>query len=250
MMSVKARTHGGRPVQYRFPVPAQKESPMAILARVRRLFRPESPVEIDISDRRHGDVIEDDALATVQEDATSDQRGALDLLARIETRLDEGRAAQDRALAALHALPTATDHLARLSTRQDELLATLKELGQANRQRTEAEAAVLTRLGDLLDRESALFGLVQQQLDANHQIVQHTAGRLEELSAAVTEASRTNRVTGEAMEAMVAEMRDREKRAEDRAGAMQGWIVTCVVACIAATAAALALAWSVLERTG
>jgi chromosome segregation ATPase len=223
---------------------------MAILARVRRLFRPESPVEIDISDRARGDVIDDGTLTTGHEDVTTNRPDAMDLLARIETRLDEGRAAQDRALAALHSLPTATEHLARLSTRQDDLLATLKELGQANRQRTDAEAAVLTRLGDLLDRESALFGLVQQQLDANHQIVEHTAGRLEQLAAAVTEASRTNRVTGEAMEAMVVEMREREKRAEDRAGAMQGWIVTCVVACIAATAAALALAWSVLERTG
>ncbi len=223
---------------------------MAILARVRRFLRPESPVEIDISDPNRGTVIDDDALTTTAETGEGGPRDAMDLLARIESRLDEGRAAQDRAMKALQAIPTANDHLARLASRQDDLLATLKELGHSNRQRTDAEAAVLTRLSDLLDRESALFGLVQQQLDANHQIVEHTAGRLEALAAAVTEAARTNRVTGEAMEAMVGEMRDRERRAEDRAGAMQGWIVTCVVACIAATAAALALAWSVLERTG
>jgi hypothetical protein len=72
---------------------------MAILSRVRRLFRPESPVEIDISDRVRGDVIEDDTLATVQADATSDQRSALDHLVRIETQLDEGRSAQDLASA-------------------------------------------------------------------------------------------------------------------------------------------------------
>jgi uncharacterized coiled-coil protein SlyX len=223
---------------------------MAILARVRRLFRPESPVEIDISDRGHGAILEDDALSTGDRIDPAGANDAMTLLARIETSLEAGRVAQDRALAALQTLPTASDHLARLSSRQDELLATLKELGQSNRQRTEAETAVLARLSDLLDRESALFGLVQEQLDANHQIVRHTAGRLEELSAAVTEAARTNRVTGEAMEAMVGEMRDRERRADERAGAMQGWIITCVVACIAATAAALALAWSVLERTG
>lgn len=222
---------------------------MAILARVRRLFLPESPVEIDISDRARGTVVEDDALTRSDDHAGSPKPDAMDLLARIESRLDEGRDAQDRALAALQAIPAANEHLARLSTRQDEVLATLKELAQSNSRRSEAEAAVLTRLSELLDRESALFGLVQQQLDANHQIVQHTAGRLEDLSSAVAEAARTNRATGEAMEAMIGELRDREHRAEERAGAMQGWIITCVVACVAATAAALALAWTVLERT-
>ncbi len=227
---------------------------MAILSRVRRLFRPASPVEIDLSHAAPESVGEPE-IADAAPDTSLDAEAAgrieaMAILNRLENCLHEGRATQDRTLAALQALPTANDHLARLSNRQDDLLAVLKELGQSTRQRSDAEAAVLTRLSDLLDRESALFGLIQQQLDANHQIVEHTAGRLDELSAAVTEAARTTRVTGEAMEAMIGEIRDRERRAEERAGAMQVWIITCVVACIAATAAALALAWSVLGGGG
>lgn len=222
---------------------------MALLTRVRRFFVPERPVEIDISDQGRGEVL-DEALSTSESAETARPNEAMQLLDRIESRLQDGRDAQDRTLEAIGGIPVMVDHLARVSTRQDEIVQAVRELGQAQRQRSESESAVLDRLSDLVDRESALLALVQRQLDANHEIVQHTAGRLEELTAAVTEASRTNRVTAEAMEAMVGEMRSREQRSEERAGAMQGWIVTCVVACIAATAAALALAWAVLERTG
>lgn len=221
---------------------------MALFTRVRRLFIPERPVEIDISSPARAEVL-DDELAT-DASTTSSPNQAMELLGRIETRLQDGRDAQDRTLKAIDGLPAAVDHLARVSTRQEELVTAVRELGHAQRQRSESEVAVLDRLSDLVDRESALLSLVQRQLDANHEIVQHTAGRLEELAAAVTETSRTNRVTAEAMEAMVGEMQARERRSEERTGAMQGWIVTCVVACIAATAAALALAWAVLERTG
>lgn len=224
---------------------------MAILERVRRLLRPETPVEIDISDRNRGEHAPQEVLGVT--DASSDPdapQQAMTLLDRIETGLREGREIQDRGLRAIEQLPASMEQLATVATRQEELVLAVRELGQAQRQRAESESAVLDRLSDLVDRESALLALVQRQLDANHEIVQHTAGRLEELSAAVTEGVRTNRVTAEAMEAMVGEMQARETRSEDRANAMQGWIVTCVVACIAATAASLALAWAVLGQTG
>lgn len=224
---------------------------MAILERVRRLLRPETPVEIDISDRNRGEHAPQEVLSVT--DASSDPdapQQAMTLLDRIETGLREGREIQDRGLRAIEQLPASMEQLATVATRQEELVLAVRELGQAQRQRAESESAVLDRLSDLVDRESALLALVQRQLDANHEIVQHTAGRLEELSAAVTEGVRTNRVTAEAMEAMVGEMQARETRSEDRANAMQGWIVTCVVACIAATAASLALAWAVLGQTG
>lgn len=222
---------------------------MALLSRVRRWFAPETPVEIEVASPPREEVVEPAALAVETPEASADAPTPIDLLDRIEHRLDEGREAQDRVVKALAGVPGAMSELTRLSGRQDDLLAAIRELGDAQRSRSESETAVLERLGDLIDRESALFGLVQRQLDANHEIVAHTAVRLEQLAEAVTEASRTNRTTGEAMEAMVGELRDQERRQDERAGAMQGWIVTCVVACIGATAAALALAWAVLGQT-
>ena len=224
---------------------------MAILARFRRLLRPETPVEIDIPHHDRTEVLSEDALGNLaQEGETAPANPAMELLDRIESGLQEGRETQDRAARALEHLPASLEHLGTVAIRQEELILAVRELGQSQRQRAESESAVLDRLSDLVDRESALLALVQRQLDANHEIIQHTAGRLEELGAAVTETSRTNRVTAEAMEAMVGEMQAREKRSEDRAGAMQGWIVTCVIACIAATAASLALAWAVLGQSG
>ena len=126
----------------------------------------------------------------------------------------------------------------------------IASLQESNQRRTENQTAVFDRLTDRIERETALFELIQSQLDANQQSSEKTSVRLGEVATAIHETSRINRVTGKAMVAMIAEIRDREKRAEDRAGVLQGWVITCVVACIAATAASIALAWAVLASTG
>ena len=107
-----------------------------------------------------------------------------------------------------------------------------------------------TRLSDLLEREHALFGLIQQQLDANHEAAALTASKLDDLSTAVRVTAETNQRTASALAAVVEELRVQEKRHDERAGVVQGWIITCVVACIGATAAALALAWTIMQSRG
>ena len=168
---------------------------------------------------------------------------------RLESTLQSGRDVQDRTLEAVRRLPHAVSELERIASGQKEMVEAIRALEASGAERTKAESKVLERLSDLIERETALLGLVQTQLDANQQAVEKTSLRLEEVASAIHDTARTNRATGEAMEAMVSEIRDREQRAEDRAGALQGWVVTCVVACIAATAASLALAWAVLGST-
>ncbi|MAC19639.1 MAG: hypothetical protein CMJ23_08230 [Phycisphaerae bacterium] len=219
---------------------------MPILKSFRRLFGTNRPVEIDISEPvapATGDV--SDAITPLP-DPGPGVIDAFEVLGRVESAIESGRKTQDQALRSIEAMPRAVSELERVSSGQTELIEAVRELGSNQEHRAEAESAVLSRLSDLLDRESALFGLVQQQLDANHQLAEETAKRLDQLTSTLHETSRTNRVTAEAMEALAADLRDREQRSDQRAGVMQGWIVTCVVACIAATAAAVALAWAVL----
>ena len=223
---------------------------MPILKSFRRLFGANQPVEIDISDSTPpatGEV--SDALAPVT-DPGPGVIDAFEVLGRVESAIESGRRIQDQALRSIEAIPRAVTELERVGSGQTDLIEAVRELGTNQERRAEAESAVLSRLADLLDRESALFGLVQQQLDANHQLAEETAKRLDQLGSSLHETARTNRATAEAMEALTSDLRTREQRSEERAGVMQGWIVTCVVACIAATVASIALAWAVLGSSG
>jgi type I site-specific restriction endonuclease len=223
---------------------------MPILKSFRRLFGANQPVEIDISGSTPpttGEV--SDALAPLTDPGPS-VIDAFEALGRVESAIESGRRIQDQALRSIEAIPRAVTELERVGSGQTDLIEAVRELGTNQERRAEAESAVLSRLADLLDRESALFGLVQQQLDANHQLAEETAKRLDQLGSSLHETARTNRATAEAMEALTSDLRTREQRSEERAGVMQGWIVTCVVACIAATVASIALAWAVLGSSG
>ena len=222
---------------------------MPLLTGLRQLFTGRKPVELTI----------EPSDSNPDEDSTGDPAEELApmitppplvdpvaTIERLESTLQSGRDVQDQTLDVLKRVPVAITELQRMASGQKELAEAIRHLEDSGNERLKAESAVLQRLSDLIERETALLGLVQTQLDANQQAVDKTATRLEEVASAIHETARTNRATGDAMEAMVSEIRDREQRAEDRAGALQGWVVTCVVACIAATAASLALAWSVL----
>lgn len=226
---------------------------MPIFTGVRRFFTGRKPVELTVD--ATGQTVVDEPTQDRDPDTASEltPEGVLApvvdpvaTIERLESTLQSGRDVQDRTLEAIKRVPHAVAEIERIANGQKDLADAIRSLEAAGDQRTKAESAVLERLSDLIEREGALFGLVQNQLDANQQAVEKTATRLEEVASAIHETARTNRATGEAMEAMVSEIRDREQRAEHRAGALQGWVVTCVVACIAATAASLALAWSVI----
>lgn len=219
---------------------------MPILTSFRRLFGNREPIEVDARSivPAEGEVTE--SIVPVAPGPSSLE--TFELLQRLEAAVEGGRDAQDRTRQSLESLPRAVTALERFGAGQAELLEAVRELGESADRRAESESAVLARLSDLLDRESALFSLIQEQLDANHAITERTASRLDHLAEALQDTAGTNRATAEAMEALAADMRERERRSEERTGAMQGWIITCVVACLAATAAALALAWAVLGQ--
>ena len=239
---------------------------MSVLKGLRRMFGQPRVVEIDATTAPEPanatpDPVEDtevtdktaEAIKSMIGDATMPQaprRDAQEMLESIETSLASGREVQDRTLAAFDRLPRSLAELERLGSGQDELVRILLELQSGMERTAEDDREFKTRLSDLLEREHALFGLIQQQLDANHEASALTASKLDDLSIAVRETAETNQRTASALAAVVEELRVQEKRHDERVGVVQGWIITCVVACIGATAAALALAWTVMQSRG
>ena len=62
----------------------------------------------------------------------------------------------------------------------------------------------------------------------------------------LSESITTNRRTGEAMTALVSELRTNSAQQEARFGRLQGWMITCVIACLATVVASVTLAWVAL----
>lgn len=184
-------------------------------------------------------------LASPPSDATP-----LASMNRIEGALNEGRAAQDRIAESVSNLPRAISALDQAAARQQHVLDLLEGLASHHQGQSDRSTAAIEQMTESIERSHEVAGLVQRQLDANHQVAIETVARLDQVSHAISESNQTSRAVGEAMAAMINEIRDRDQAQEERAGVLQGWIVASVVGCIAASAAALALAWAVMGVQG
>ena len=174
-------------------------------------------------------------------------------MSRIEGAISEGRAAQDRIAESVSSVPRAIACRCagdRSGARQQHLLEILEGLASQHQEQSGRSTVAMERMTESIERSSEVAGLVQRQLDANHQIALETVARLDQVSHAISESNQTSRAVGEAMAAMIGEIRDRDLAQEERSSVLQGWIVASVVGCIAASAAALALAWAVMGAQG
>ena len=176
-------------------------------------------------------------------DAPEDPRAAM---RRIEEALNSGRDSQAAIAEAVGKVRPAAAAIEQMAERQQRLLELAeRQVADAGR-RDDRTIETIERMNENLGRSNEVTGLVQRQLDANHEIVRETVTRLDQVAVSIDEGRRASEAIGVAMSAMVDEMKRRDEAHETRNGVLQGWVVASVVACIAATGAALALAWSVM----
>ncbi|MCP4067527.1 MAG: hypothetical protein GY741_04520 [Phycisphaeraceae bacterium] len=176
-------------------------------------------------------------------DAPEDPRAAM---RRIEEALNSGRDSQAAIAEAVGRVRPAAAAIEQMAERQQRLLELAeRQVADAGR-RDDRTIEAIERMTDHLGRSNEVTGLVQRQLDANHEIVRETVTRLDQVAISIDEGRRASEAIGVAMSAMVDEIKRRDEAHEARNGVLQGWVVASVVACIAATGAALALAWSVM----
>ncbi len=165
---------------------------------------------------------------------------------RIEEALISGRDSQAAIAEAAKTVQPAAAAIERMAEQQRRLLEVTENQALESRQRDDRTIETIERMNENLGRSNEVAGLVQRQLDANHEIVRETVVRLDQVAVAIDEGRRASEAIGTAMSTMLEEMKRRDEAHETRNGVLQGWIVASVVACIAATGAALALAWAVM----
>ncbi|MCH2161657.1 MAG: hypothetical protein MK085_07255 [Phycisphaerales bacterium] len=229
---------------------------------MRRLFSRRNPIELSVNRRPHEAVDTEPLLADPDpfdqlEHAPVDMDAPLahadredpgeapaTMITRIEDALQEGRELGTSIVEAINKMPEITNNcLHTMNQRQGAMLDHLRDITEAEQTRIESEQEASRQLAEVLGTHAETLGLVQRQLDANHQVAASTAEHLEDMGRGLTESIATNRKTGEAMSALVDELRSTTARQDARFGRMQGWIIACVIACIAAVVASVTLAW-------
>ena len=221
---------------------------MPIIKSVRNLFSRRAPIELNVSAPPMagdpGEVLLDDppAAAPAEADSTTPSDEAHAALQRLEQPSEEAQAATEAMAIAAEHLPKANNTLHSIEHRQHAIQELLRGLLETERNRAESDQEAAGKLHAVLKTHADTMGLVQQQLDLNHQVSSTTAERLQDLAQGLAESANGTRQTGKAVHALVNEIKQQNLLQEERMGILQGWIIACVIACIATVIAGITLA--------
>ena len=108
---------------------------------------------------------------------------------RIEGAINEGRAAQDRIAESVSNLPRAISALDQAAARQQHVLDLLEGLASHHQDQAGRSTVAIERMTESIERSHEVTGLVQRQLDANHQTAIETVARLDQVSHAISESN-------------------------------------------------------------
>jgi hypothetical protein len=140
----------------------------------------------------------------------------------------------------LQALP----EIARQQARLGEAIATA--LVQS-RQRDEAIEGILERIASGVAHQTDTFGLVQQQLDLNHQAAQRIAEAVATLSQGVGDLSSGQRRNSDALVGLLDRLRDRDEKIGKIQNRIHLWILFSTALACGSLIAVLLLAWALLR---
>ena len=233
---------------------------MAIMKSVRRLFSKRDPLELtvttssDETDNSSNVVLQPSVppedTETPESDLTlAEPLEAMNTLTRIEETMRESGTTQSEMLEALQQLPELTRHATTASDRHTELNELIRGLANAQQESGIAHKETTQQMAACLDRHNETLGLVQRQLDANHQIATHNAEHLSSLSEAIHKSMAIQQKTGEAVCTMADQFRTREVEMSKKCSRIQGWLIASIIASIGTVIAAVTLAWILFGNT-
>ena len=205
---------------------------MTVLATMRRLFMgppPADPVPAAPKASEAANVA--NALLAMAEHLRGDEADRRAILAVLE-----------RLPASLQSLP----EMARQQARLGEAL-TSALVQQRNRDQTIED--MLRRIADGVGHQVDTFGLVQQQLDLNHQAAQRVADGVTSLSGGIGELATGQRRNADALESILEHARQREETLERIQGRLHLWLLFATGLAGGSLLACLLLVWALLGRT-
>lgn len=131
----------------------------------------------------------------------------------------------------LTSLTTSLDALPQLARQQGQVLETILENTARARHRDQAFEKNLMLLNDGAQHQTQVLGLVQQQLDLNHEVSLRVADSLRETAGALTTFAATSDRQVKAIELLAQSTQRRVTHAERLEKAMQFWMAVVAAIC-------------------
>ena len=231
---------------------------MPLINSVRKVFTRRRPLELTVTHRATGtdgppamilaESISTEPLeAAIKFEQEPEPTEPLAVLGRIEQAFEDDRDARNALADHIAQLPTAVNALTTLADRQQRLVELTRSISDQGRAAADCAARHAELLQSSFDRQTDTIGLIQRQLDANHQLASHTADHLARLGEGLFESTQTNRRTSDALTAIVDQAKTRGAQQDAQFRRLQGWMIATAVASIATVIAAVTLAWVVLS---
>jgi X-X-X-Leu-X-X-Gly heptad repeat protein len=204
---------------------------MTVLATMRRLFMGPPPVERTPAPKPPEPAAVANALMAMADHLRAEEADRRAILAVLE-----------RLPASLQSLP----EMARQQARLGEALTTALVQQRARDQTIED---MLRRIAEGVGHQVDTFGLVQQQLDLNHQAAQRVADGVTSLSGGIGELATGQRRNADALESILQQAREREEALERIQGRLHLWLLAATGVAGGSLLACLLLAWALMTRS-
>ena len=185
-------------------------------------------------------MIEAVAITTVRPPDSELAPGTLALVEDFRSHLKSHAQSQENLSQMLTSVSATLHALPELARQQGRVLETLMEAAARARQRDQSVERSLVQLSEGAERQTQVLGLVQQQLDLNHETAIHVSDSLRDLSLALGALSSNSERHTRAIEALAETTRKRTDQSDRLEKRLQVWLI--VVASIG-TAAVLAVMW-------
>lgn len=153
-------------------------------------------------------------------------------------------------LAVLERLPASLQSLPEMARQQARLGEALTTALVQQRARDQTIEDMLRRIADGVGHQVDTFGLVQQQLDLNHQAAQRVADGVTSLSGGIGELATGQRRNADALLAIFEQIRLRDEAMERLQGRLHLWLLAATGIAAGSLLASLLLAWALIGRSG
>jgi chromosome segregation ATPase len=232
---------------------------MPLINSVRKLFMRRRPLELSITHRATGTdgphpmlLIDSEPPPLTLDPSTAlpaDPDEPLAVLNRIESVLEDDRDAHVGLRESVAHLPQAISSMNVLAERQQTLIEVTRSMADHHRTTVTMATQHAEHLRESLERQSDTMGLIQRQLDANHQVASHAAETLNQLGECLRTSTHTTQRTGEAMNALAQSLASHRNEQDASFQRLQGWMIATAIACIATVLASAGLGWVLLTQS-
>ncbi|MFM7806354.1 MAG: hypothetical protein ACKPEA_00310 [Planctomycetota bacterium] len=187
---------------------------------------------------------------TASQRPAPDAGAVADALIAIADHLRRDAEERRSVLPLLERLPESLQSLPEIARQQARLGEAIGGALVQQRMRDQNIEETLRRIADGVGHQTDTFGLVQQQLDLNHQAAQRVADGVTSLASGVGELSTGQRRNADALTGMLEQVRSHDQAIDRLVSRMQVWLVFSTSIAAGSLIACLLLAWAILRGNG